>query len=51
LKPIIKLSAAFTSLSNPVIAGGLLSGGLHAITGKLSFRIQCLDVWTSLNML
>ena len=33
-KPVINLLGLLSSLVNPAVGGGILSGGLHAITGK-----------------
>lgn len=34
---VSRLSIVFLSGASPVIAGGFLSGGLHAITGKIAY--------------
>jgi hypothetical protein len=39
-----KVSVVFASVVDPVITGGLLSGGLHAVSGK--YRVaRCVFFW------
>jgi hypothetical protein len=40
-----KVSVVFASVVDPVITGGLLSGGLHAVTGKCRVAHCVLFFW------